>query len=119
MEMIRMKIYKINENVTIKEYSDKKFAKWQVEIDCSLDGKKKILQHSQCFDDFYDALIYIGLFCKGTESNSIRFLSEFISDIVDNNVSRFKNTPINKEVFNKLQKINDISPSGFTSNEGS
>ena len=103
-----MKIYKINENVTIKEYPDKKFAKWQIEIECSLDGKKNVLEDSQCFNDFYDALIYLGLFCKGTESNSVRYLSEFISDIVDNNISRFRNTPITKEVFDILQKINEV-----------
>ena len=106
--MNNMKRYQINDDVVIVEYKDKTFAKWQVEINCSLDGKMKKLETSQCFNDFYDALIYIGLFCKGTEVNSVRYLQEFILDIVENNASRFKNTPINKEVFDKLQKINEI-----------
>jgi hypothetical protein len=103
-----MKIYRINENVTITEYPDKEFAKWQVKIDCSLDGKMKVLENSQCFNDFYEALIFVGVFCKGTEVNTVRYLVEFISDIVEHNSSRFKNTPIKKEVFDKLQKINNF-----------
>ena len=106
--MNNMKKYQINDDVAIIEYKDKTFAKWQIEINCSLDGKTKKLETSQYFNDFYDALIYIGLFCKGTECNNARYLQEFILDIIENNVSRFKNTPINKEVFDKLQKINEI-----------
>ena len=71
-------------------------------------GRKLWQTYGKSTHRLYDALIYIGLFCKGTECNNARYLQEFILDIIENNVSRFKNTPIKKEVFNKLQKINKI-----------
>lgn len=98
------KVYRINENVRIEEYDDKSFARWQVIV--VIDGKV-IDSVSTVFNDFYDALIYVGIYCKGVEANRTNSLFGFVTELIEVNKSRFKNTRITKKVYDKLQKIND------------
>ena len=100
-----MREYQIGPNYKIVEYAKKDFAKWQVVL---TDNDGKDIPCSQCFNDFYNALLYIVLSAKGTEANRLSHAIEFIVSGIDNDPSRFGNTRVDKELYNQLQKVNEF-----------
>ncbi len=97
-----MKTYQIGENFLIKEYKDKKFAKWQ--IFSLIDGQEKSL--GNCFDEFYAALIFIGMIARGCEINAANHYINFITAALDAE-QWAKNNPVSHH-YETIKNINDI-----------